>query len=134
VIVADVNLLVYLLIDGPFTEAAEAAYRRDRRWVAPRSHRFELLNVLATNVRAGVVTLDQADEAWREAFRLVSTPWDADQVDVLKLSVESRIATYECEYVVLARQRHLRVVNQDGRMLEHFPDTAVSIADFASGK
>jgi predicted nucleic acid-binding protein len=53
-IVADVNLLAYLLIEGEFTEIAERAYARDRRWIAPRSHRFELLNVLATNARAGI--------------------------------------------------------------------------------
>src|SRR4051794_20038657 len=53
VIVADVNLLVYLLINGPFTSDAERAFARDRRWIAPQSHRFELLNVLSTNVRAG---------------------------------------------------------------------------------
>ena len=133
-IVADVNLLVYLLVDGDFTAAAEQAYRRDRRWVAPRAHRFELLNVLATHVRAGSVPLDDADALWRRAFRLVSTPWDVEPMDVLRLSVQSRTATYDCEYVVLARQRRLKVVTNDGGMLARFPDVAVSIADFAAGR
>jgi predicted nucleic acid-binding protein len=134
VIVADVNLLAYLLIDGEFTELAEKAYARDRRWVAPRSHRFELLNVMATNVRGGKIDLAQAGILFRRAFRMVSTPWDVESMDVLRLSVESRHATYDCEYIVLARQRRLRVVTHDQKMLEKFPDVAVSIELFSSGK
>jgi predicted nucleic acid-binding protein len=135
VIVADVNLLVYLLISGPFTSDAERAFARDRRWIAPRSHRFELLNVLSTNVRAGTIKLDQADVLWRKAFRLVVLPTtDVEPMDVLKLSVNSKVATYDCEYVVLARLRRLKLVTNDGGILRAFPDVAVSIGDFAAGK
>ena len=128
------NLLAYPLIEGEFTAAAEQAYRRDRRWVAPRAHRFELLNILATNVRAGVVSVAQAEVAWLRVFRLVSTSCDAAPMDVLRLSVQAQTATYDCEYVALAGERRLRVVTNDGGMLRRFPDVAVSIVDFAAGQ
>ena len=133
-IVADVNLLVYLLIDGEFTPLAERALRRDRRWVAPRSHRAELLNVLATTVRAGVIRAGAFAPIWRRAYRTVATPADPDPFDVFQLSVESRIATYDCEYVAIARQRRLRLVTNDRPMRRAFPDVAVSLEDFAAGK
>jgi predicted nucleic acid-binding protein len=134
VIVADVNLLVYLLVRGLFTAAAERALRRDRRWVAPRSHRSELLNVLATNVRAGFVRADTFDGLWRRAHRTVATPPDPDPSTVLSLSVKSSIATYDCEYVAMARQRHLKFVTNDGPAMRAFPDVAVSLEDFAAGR
>jgi len=134
VIVADVNLLVYLLVSGEFTLLAERALRRDRRWIAPRSHRAELPNVLATNVRAGVVRIETFDSLWRRAYRTVATPADSDPAEVLRLSVESRIATYDCEYVAMARQRRLRLVTNDGPMQRAFPDVAVRLVDFAEGR
>ena len=131
-IVADVNLLVYLLVRGEFTPLAERALRRDRRWVAPRSHRAELLNVLATNVRAGVVRADTFDSLWRRAYRTVATPTDPDPSEVLRLSVDSRIATYDCEYVAMARRRRrLRLVTNDGPVQRAFPDVAIRLEDFA---
>lgn len=133
-IVADVNLLVYLLIDGEFTEAAERCRLRDRRWIAPRSHRFEFLNVLATNVRAGVIERNNVDELWKRAFRLMVTAQDVDPMNILDLSVASKIATYDCEYVALARDRRLRLVTNDRKVLETFEDVAVSIEDFADGR
>ena len=133
-IVADVNLLVCLLVHGEFTSLAERALRRDRRWVAPRSHRGELLNVLATNVRAGTVRAETFDSLWRRAYRTVATPADPDPAEVLRLSVESRIATYDCEYVAMARQRRLRLVTNDGPMQRAFPDLATRLVDFAEGR
>ncbi len=133
-IVADVNLLVYLIVQGEFTPLAEQALRRDRRWVAPRSHRAELLNVLATNIRAGVIRIETFEELWRRAHRTVATPTDPDPTDALRLSVGSRIATYDCEYVAMARARRLRLVTNDGPMRRAFPDVTVSLEDFAAGR
>lgn len=134
-IIADVNLLAYLLIEGEFTESAERAFARDRRWIAPAHHRTEFLNLLATNVRAKVITSATAEVLWKQSFKLVaSPPTPVDPMDVLRLSIASRVATYDCEYVVLARLRRLRLVTNDGGVLRNFPDVAVSIADFADGK
>jgi predicted nucleic acid-binding protein len=52
----------------------------------------------------------------------------------VRLSVETKIATYDCEFVVLARRLKLRLVTKDKALLRAFPDVAVSIEDFASGK
>ncbi len=133
-IVAAVNLLVYLLIDGDFTKSAERVFARDRRWIAPRYHRAELLNVLATNVREGVIPEEMFEKLWRKAFRLVATPTEVEPIETLRLAVASRISTYDCEYVALARLRRLKLVTNDKKVLEVFSDVAVSIDDFAEGK
>ncbi len=59
-IVADTNVIAYLLIPSPFTAMAERVYRRDAEWVAPRLWRSEFRNVLSLYVRRAVLTLEQA--------------------------------------------------------------------------
>jgi len=41
VIVADTNLITYLLLDGEHTEAAERVFALDSHWIAPALWRSE---------------------------------------------------------------------------------------------
>jgi predicted nucleic acid-binding protein len=132
-IVADVNLLAYLLIEGPFSAAAQAAFDRDGNWIAPPWWRPELLNPLATTVRNRFMSYPAAQQVWDHAPAYMHDV-EPSASDTLSLSVSSGVATYDCSYVELARQRRLRVVTEDGPMLRAFPDTVVSIRDFAAGK
>ena len=134
-IVADVNLVAYLLIDGPHTPFARGALNRDPAWIAPAHWRAEFVNVLATNVRGRVFTIEQAMRKLETADLLVtSSPQILEDREVIELSVQSRVATYDCGFVWLARRMGLRVVTQDGGILTNFRDVAVSIKDFAEGK
>jgi predicted nucleic acid-binding protein len=135
VIVADVNLLCYLLIRGEHTETAERVYARDRRWIARRYHRFELLNVLSNNVRFAGMPREHALAVWNRALRIVpGFAVEPEPVDVFNASADLKLTTYDCEYVVLARMRKLRLVTADRQVLQAVPDLAVSIEDFADGK
>jgi predicted nucleic acid-binding protein len=135
VIVADVNLILYLLIEGPFSPAARGALARDDAWVSPPSWRGEFVNVLATNVRQGLFSLDDAMAKLSAADTLVRTSTQPiSDHDVLDLSVRTRVATYDCVYVQLARVLGLKLVTQDGTVLERFRDVAVGISDFAAGR
>lgn len=131
-IVADTNLIAYLLISGAFTEMAEKVSERDDDWVAPPIWRHELLNVLATSARAGVLTLDKASRLWANAADMVREV-DVPELAVLNLSVTTNFGTYDCNYVVLARTLAVPLVTADKKMLKRFNDVAVSIADFATG-
>jgi len=132
-IVADTNLVSYLLIPGEFTELAQVTLTRDKVWVAPPLWQSELLNVIATTVREKQITFEDGKLILSEAPIYVRSydherPWE-----VLRLSVESRIATYDCEFVVLARRLMVRLVTKDKALLRAFPDVAVSLEDFARG-
>ncbi|MGZ5446412.1 MAG: hypothetical protein ACXWLY_31220 [Thermoanaerobaculia bacterium] len=54
-IVADTNLVAYLLIEGDKTAAARAVWKKDSRWMLPTLWRSEFLNVLTTAVRSRVL-------------------------------------------------------------------------------
>ena len=133
VIVADTNLIAYLLIAGPFSEAAQRAFDRDGEWIAPLIWSHELLNVLATSVRAGHLNILKAQEIWAHAPAFVRDA-EVPALDVLQLSVSTRLGTFDCYYVVLARKMGLHLVTADKQLLERCPDVAVSIEAFASGK
>ena len=131
----DVNLLSYLLIKGPQTKAAERAYARDRRWISPRLHRYEFLNVLSSNCRFHGMSRDHAMALWKRANRIIpGFSTEPDPLEVLKTFITLSLTTYDSEYVVLAQMRKLRLVTSDKDVLKALPDIAVSIEDFASGK
>jgi predicted nucleic acid-binding protein len=131
-IVADTNLIAYLLIAGPFSAAAQSVFDRDRDWIAPGIWQSELLNVLATSVREGHLSKDLAQNAWAHAPAFVRNA-EVPSLEVLDLAVSSRFATFDCYYVVLARKLNLPLVTADKKLLREFGDIAVSIEAYASG-
>ena len=132
-IVADTNLIAYLLIAGPFSAAAQRVWDRDSHWISPLIWHSELLNVLATSVREGHMAKEKAQEVWAHAPAFIRDA-EVPPLEVLDLSISSRFATFDCFYVVLARKFNASLVTADKKLLQRFNDVAVSIEDFASQK
>jgi predicted nucleic acid-binding protein len=125
-IVVDTNLVAYLLINGEHTDAAQDALRSDPEWVTPKQLFFELLNVLSTYCRQSLLTIDEAEEAYRRAQSLVhEMPFDVNARAVLELSAQSGVSGYDCIFVAAARSNDLPLVTFDRQLLAKFPDTAV---------
>jgi predicted nucleic acid-binding protein len=133
-IVADTNLLAYLLIGGPFTEVAQKALLRDKVWIAPPLGRYEFLNVLATSVREKILSKERALLVLNESSDYMRSYDHERPVEVLEAAVEARIGTYDCEFVILARRMGVRLVTADKRLIDGFKDVSTSIEDFAAGK
>lgn len=130
-IVADANVIAYLLIEGEHTAQAQAVLRRDPVWVAPPLWQSEFRNVLTLYLRRGVLTLPDALALYRDAETLMRTmPVDAE--DILRLVVASTRSAYDCEYVALAEALGVRLVTNDGGVLRDFPQIAVSMEKFTS--
>lgn len=130
-IVADSNLLLYLVIPGPMTMPAERVLMKDKDWVAPDLILHEVLNALCTHVRAGLMTQPAALDALRVAQQNVRL-WDGpiDPAAILDLSVASGCSGYDCEFVALAKSLNVPLVTSDSKLLKAFPGTAVSMDDF----
>ncbi|MBC7792673.1 MAG: type II toxin-antitoxin system VapC family toxin [Clostridia bacterium] len=130
-IVADTNLVSYLLIEGEHTEAARAVWARDRRWVLPSLWRSEYLNVLATTVRVKVLKRDEAVSAWRSGVRLFGrSEKEPDGAAVLHAAIDLGISAYDAQFVVIARELKIPLVTGDRKLLSACGDLAVSLADF----
>ncbi len=130
-IVADSNLIAYLLIQGNQTALAEAVLKKDSSWAAPLLWRSELRNVLALYIRQSHLTLTDALQYMIEAEGLLlGNEYQMESAPVLGLAAQSGRSAYDCEFVHLAQALGVSLVTSDGQLLRAFPGVAVSMADF----
>ncbi len=127
-IVVDTNVIAYLLLSGPFTDAAEALLARDDDWRAPVLWRSEFRNLIAGYARRGTMSWDQAKSIQRraEAF-LHDASFEVDSEQVLQLARDSDCSSYDCEFVALAMQFGADLVTMDRKVLRAFPRRAVPL-------
>lgn len=131
-IVADANLLAYLLIDGPHTDSARKCYLRDPVWVSPALWRSEFLNILVTTTKAGIQSSKQAQALWRRAVAIIVADYEPEPDDVLNLAVQRKISGYDAHYISVARMLNTVVVTGDKKLVSRCSDLAVLIQDFAT--
>jgi predicted nucleic acid-binding protein len=121
VIVADVNVLAYLLIPGKFTKAAEQLLEEEPVWVVPRLWRSEFRSILANYLRANEMELDDAAVIFQRAEELVGAEeYEVETAHVLRLCKESKCSAYDCEYIALAEFLDLKLVTKDGKLANAF--------------
>lgn len=130
-IVADSNLIAYLMISGKQTPLARAVLRRDPKWTAPLLWRSEFRNVLALYLRQQHLSLADALQYMREAETLLAGgEYPVDSAPVLRLAEHSGCNAYDCEFVHLAEELGAPLVTSDGKVLRALPRTALSMEDF----
>jgi len=132
-IVADTNLIAYLLIHGPFTAGARAVYQKDPDWVAPPLWRSEFRNVLIQSLRHGLLSLLDALELMGEAEELMGgQEVESPSPRILRLAADSGCATYDCEFVALAHDLNVPMVTSDRTLITRFKPSVVSMKTFCS--
>jgi predicted nucleic acid-binding protein len=133
-IVADANLLAYLVMPGEHTEEAEKVLAKDPTWVVPLLWRSELRSVVHKYIGRGDLTVLRAVRLLGQAEAIIDgREGDVDSQDVLELSSRSRCTTYDCEYVALANALGIPLVTTDRSVLRAFPGRAMTPAEFLAG-
>jgi predicted nucleic acid-binding protein len=133
VIVVDTNVLAYLLLDSPFTAAAERAWRKDQEWSAPRLWRSEFRNLLVPYLRRNEKDLAEAVALLEQAVRLLEDgERNPPTSSILALATTSGCTAYDCEFVALAESLGVPLVTCDRQVLRAFPGRAVSLEEFAA--
>jgi len=108
-IVADTNLVAYLLIQSPQTPAAQAVLAKDRAWHMPSFWRVEWANVLSNYVRHGGMPEADAQALLKKSKSLgVITDQAVDQGAALELSLKLKVTAYDAQFLALAK--HLGVL------------------------
>lgn len=126
-IVVDVNVVAYLLIQGEHTTAAEGVLAADPEWAAPILWRSEWRNVLAGYLRRGELDAATSLERVRVAEALLrGREHLADGARVMELVAGSTCSAYDCEYVAVAEALDAPLVTSDRRLLAAFPEVATS--------
>ena len=130
-IVADTNIITYLLLPTTYTESVDTLYKIESDWTAPILWKSEFRNVLALYLRKNIITFDKALLLQEAAETIMAqNEFDVTSSQVLALVNESNCSSYDCEFVVLANHLSTQLVTQDKKVLREFPSTAISIKDF----
>ena len=130
-IVADTNIISYLLMQTPCTDYADKLYKADPIWAAPMLWKSEFRNVLALYLRKGIITFDKALQLQEMAESIMSAhEYDTASTQILSLVNESTCSSYDCEFVALANYLGVKLVTQDKKLLREFPLVAISLQDY----
>lgn len=130
-IVADANLLAYLIIRGERTLVARAIHAGDRDWVAPPLWRSELRAILLKYLRAGLADLPSAFAAWARAEATMrDAPLPVNTELALDLSLSRGISSYDAEYVAMATELGVPLITNDRKLIRACPHETVSMDDF----
>ena len=132
-IVADTNLIAYLLVPGQYTRQAEAVYRKDPQWSAPVLWRSEFRNVLVLSHRHGLIGKVEGLDIMEQAEQLMKgQAFEVESSRVLGLAATSGCSAYDCEFVALAQHLGVPLVTSDHVLIAKFKPTVVSMAAFCS--
>jgi predicted nucleic acid-binding protein len=130
-IVADTNLIAYLMIEGDFTPQAELVYQLDSNWIAPYLWRSEFRNILALYLRKNYLSMAEAKTIMAQGEVLMKNKeFELDSASLLEMIENSTLSAYDCEYVVLAKKLGINLITNDKKILKSFPDLAVSLESY----
>lgn len=127
-IVVDTNVIAYLYLEGEFTKQARTVYQNDPVWVAPYLWRSEFRNILTVYRRRNILTLEECKNQIDSAKLLLQDrEFEPDSSDILQLADSCSLSAYDCEYVVLAQQLSLKLVTNDRKILNEFPEDTIDL-------
>jgi len=130
-IVADTNIISYLLLPTSFSVSVDTLYNIDSHWVAPNLWKSEFRNVLALYLRKELINFEKAIQLQDSAESIMNgNEFNVSSSQVLSLVAKSTCSSYDCEFVSLAQHLNIKLVTQDKKILREFPSCAISISDF----
>lgn len=130
-IVADSNLIAYLLIPGDKSALADEVFLKDADWAVPLICRSEIRNILTLYMRHEGMSLTQARRTMEKAESLWrSREFAVPSDDVLELTFHHPITAYDAEFVVLAKQLGVPLVTFDKPVKNAFPNLAMAAEEF----
>ena len=130
-IVADTNLIAYLLIEGEFTPRAERVYQDDNSWAAPYLWRSEFRNILASYLRKEYLSIEYAKLKMQMAERILAgKEFELKSDSILDLAMQSGLSARNCEYVLLAQRLEIKLVTNDRKVRRSFPEITIDLASY----
>jgi len=131
VIVVDANIIAQMTFPGQFSTEVNALHEKNPEWVAPAVWKVDFLNILALYFRKGVIDQGQASTALDVAERLIgSREHTVDAKEILQCIVASPCSAYDGEFVVLAQKLGTKVITYNRKLIQQFPDLALTPEEY----
>ena len=132
--VLDASVALKTVLKEPDSSAA-IALRDDfknliHQLIAPDTLPIEIAHALTRAERRGVIPLGQGSLLFAHFLDPCPLLYPyGDLIDrAMELSSKMRIGVFDCLYVALAEEEECKVVSADQKLVELFPDHAVSLA------
>ena len=133
-IVVDSNILAFWLLPGEQMALAERVWQKDPSWIMPPLWKSEFRSILAQYLKHERLSLPEALTVMKEAESILKNKvYDVDSDWVLRLVHKSNCSAYDCEFVSLAQRFDVILVTADKKVLQEFPETAISPQQFVDG-
>ena len=130
-IICDTNVFAYLFLKGTYSKQAKALLQTDPVWLAPPLWRSEFRNILATYMRQGHLTHQDALLIMHEAESFMAgNEISIDSEEVIALTSSSKCSAYDCEFVALAKRYDLKLYTSDKQILTEFPNHTCDLKTF----
>ena len=129
-LLVDTNIVVYLLIDGDYTDGAQQLRIRDSDWRSEAFLLVEFTNVLASSIARKRMTLSSAEDFLVKAAALFDGKLGRiPHASVLAIAARYRVSAYDGRFLALADQLGSRLVTEDARLRAAAPRLTQSIAE-----
>jgi predicted nucleic acid-binding protein len=130
-IVVDANILVYSLIEGDYTPLIQKLRERDMDWRTTGLCLHEILNVLATYQRRGVLKLAQCRKLLEHAEHFIKVAQCEVEMDAaLAVAAKYAITGYDAQYIALAQSLNAPLITEDRKLRDAAPGIAFSMQEF----
>jgi predicted nucleic acid-binding protein len=132
-VVVDTNILVYLLIAGDRTPKAQALFARDADWRSDAFLLIEFCSVLVTYLRAGTLSLAQAEGLLAEAEGRLHRLIQAPHLQSLRIAQQLGVSAYDARFLSAARSLGTKLVTEDARLRAAAPSLTLSLGEALGG-
>jgi predicted nucleic acid-binding protein len=131
VIVADTNLVAYLLIEDEQTPQALQLKAKNLTWLMPGFWRIEFLNIVSAYVRTGRFSRAEGMDLIHRSRRLTHVKDMAvDETDALDLAEQHKISGYDALFLALAKSQRCKLISADKKLAAVAPQHCALLRDF----
>ena len=129
-LIVDTNVVVYLLIRGDETRAAQELRNRDPDWRSEAFLLVEFKNVLASSIATKKMTLSLAQNLLTTASALFDGKLGRlPHRSVLATAARYRVSAYDARFLALAAELGSRLVTEDTKLRAAAPALTQSLAE-----
>jgi len=129
-LLVDTNVVVYLLIAGDYTAAAQQLRARDSDWRSEAFLLVEFTNLLASSIATKRMTLSLAQDLLAKATALFDGKLGRiPHSSVLATAARHRVSAYDARFLALAGQLGIRLVTEDTKLRAAAPALTQSLAE-----
>jgi predicted nucleic acid-binding protein len=109
------------------SSSAASLHEKDPIWEAPLLWKSEFLNVLSLYYRKRLINYQESLTALDFAERLIgSREHQVAARAIIDTFVSSSCSSYDCQFVVLARQLGTKLITYDKKLIGEFPGIALT--------